>query len=79
MTPVVFRVRGLRLAKGWSQPELANRSGAPGDDLRYGKREGKRVDLDLLEGLAGALDCDGGDLMVIERDEKRGKGRRIQY
>jgi transcriptional regulator with XRE-family HTH domain len=72
----VPELRHARLAKGWSQQELANRSGARQatiSDMENAKA--KRVDLDLLEGLAGALDCDRGDPMVIARDKKRGKGR----
>jgi putative transcriptional regulator len=74
MTPVIFRIRELRTARGWSQQELAQRSGARQatiSDMENGKV--RRLDLDVLEGLADALECDVGDLMVIERDRKRGR------
>ena len=74
MTPVIFRIRELRTARGWSQQELAERSGARQatiSDMENGKV--RRLDLDVLEGLADALDCDVGDLMLIERDKKRGR------
>ena len=70
MTPVVFRVRKLRKDKGWSQQVLAKRSGARQatiSDMERGKA--KRVDLDVLEALARALECKTiNDLMVLDLD-----------
>ncbi len=69
MTPITLRVRELREARGWSQAELANRSGvrrATISAIENAKTTG--VDFETLEGLARALKVDPGYLIV-----KRGK------
>lgn len=75
MTPVRFRLRELRQAKHMTQVELAAASGARQatiSDMENGKA--RRVDLDVLEGLARALDVQVGDLIVLEPQGAEGKG-----
>lgn len=73
MSPIRLRIRELREALGLSQEELANRAGirqATVSELE--RRRGGRVDLDVVEKLAAALNVEPGDLIVRE-PTKRGK------
>lgn len=65
MTPITVRLRELREAKGWSQSELATRTGVSHSTihrLETGKHKG--IDFATLEKLADALGCDPGYLIV---------------
>ena len=64
MTPTTLRLKELRLARGWSQAELARRAGldvATVSRLETGRRKNPR--LETLGSLAKALDCDPGYLI----------------
>lgn len=65
MSPIRVRILELRVAKGWSQAELAVRAEtrqATISDLETGKS--RRVEIDLLERLAEALEVEPGELIV---------------
>ena len=65
MTPVILRVKELRLAKGLSQAALAEAAGVRQATLSAIENEQtRRVDLDVLERLAKALEVDPGFLIV---------------
>ncbi len=69
MTPVKLRLEELRNVKGWSQAELARRSGVPQPTIsRLESGETQSINLPNLEKLASALGCDPGYLIV-----KKGK------
>lgn len=56
MTPLRLRIKEFRLAKGWSQVELAAKAGirrATISDMENGRTKG--VDFESLERLAAAL------------------------
>jgi len=78
MTPITLRIRELRQAKQWSQAELARRARvrrAMLSELEAGKRQ--RIDLVILERLAGALEVDPALLLVTSPPAARGaRGRR---
>ena len=66
------RIRELREVKGWSQAELARRSGVPQSTIsRLEARTSPSIDLDNLEKLARTLGCDAGYLIV--KKGKRGR------
>ena len=68
MTPIVLRVKELRLARGWSQSELARRSGVTQQTIsRIEARETAAVAFDVLERLGDALDIHPKDLIVRRR------------
>jgi transcriptional regulator with XRE-family HTH domain len=72
MTPIVVRIREIREAKGWTQELLAERAGtrqATISDLETGRTG--RVDLDLLERIATALEVEPGALLVREPKRRR--------
>ncbi len=65
MTPITLRVRELREARGWSQAELANRSGVRRATISAIENDQTTgVDFETLEGLARALEVDPGYLIV---------------
>lgn len=69
MTPITFRVRELREARGWTQRELARLANVRPNtvlDIEYGRTT--RIDLEVLGRLARALEVDPGYLIV-----KRGR------
>lgn len=70
MTPVRLRLAELRRAKGWSIDRLAEVAGVNRSTvIRLEQQSTKRVDFDVLDKLALALECDPGYLIV------RTKGR----
>jgi transcriptional regulator with XRE-family HTH domain len=70
LSPVYLRVRELREAKGLTQVELAARAKVRQATVSaIENEETRRVDLDVLERLAVALDVDPGFLVV--RTNKR--------
>jgi transcriptional regulator with XRE-family HTH domain len=74
MTPISLRLRELRTAKGWTQQELAERSGVPQYTIsRLESGEPESVNLAHLEQLADALEVDAGYLIL---HSKKGKGKR---
>lgn len=71
MTALTLRIKQLREVRGWSQAELARRTGV--SQGMISRLENRRVDsihMPTLEKLARALDVDPGYLIV-----KKGKGR----
>lgn len=73
MSPVRLRITEIREVKGWSQAELARRSGVPQPTIsRLESGKTRTIDLDNLENLADALGVDAGYLIVHER-AKRGR------
>ncbi len=77
MTPVTFRIQELRQAKGWSQAELARRSGVPQPTIsRMEQGTTSAVSLDNLERLGDALGCDPGYLIVKRPGEPQRRKRR---
>ena len=69
MTPIVLRIKELRTVQGLTQKQLAERAKirqATVSKLESGRV--KLIDLEVLEKLAKALDCDPGYLIV-----KKGK------
>jgi transcriptional regulator with XRE-family HTH domain len=73
MTPISLRLRELRTAKGWTQQELAERSGVPQYTIsRLESGEPESVNLAHLEQLADALEVDAGYLILHTRRGKRG-------
>ncbi len=64
MTPIVLRVKELRVARGWSQSELARRSGITQQTIsRIEARQTEAVAFEVLERLADALDIHPGGLI----------------
>ena len=73
LIPISLRLRELRTAKGWTQQELAQRSGVPQYTIsRLESGEPESVNLAHLEQLADALEVNAALLIVHEP----GKGRR---
>ena len=65
MTPLSIRIQELREVKGWSQAELARRSGVSQSTIsRLEAGTTPSIDLHNLENLAEALRCDPGYLIV---------------
>jgi transcriptional regulator with XRE-family HTH domain len=74
VTPIRLRVGELRTAKGWTQEQLAQRAGVSRVTIsRIESDENRRIDYDVLEKLADALEVDAGFLIVHDRDTKRGR------
>ncbi len=72
MTPIVLRIKQLRKVNGWSQAELARRSGVHQSVIsRLESGQSQSVSLKNLEKLAGALECDPGYLIAKRADAKR--------
>ncbi len=68
MSPIRFRVRELRKARGWSQARLAEEAGVRRATVnRIENDRLKVIALDVLEKLAKALGCDPGYLIVKKR------------
>ncbi len=64
MSPLAFRVAELRKARGWTQEELAERAGVGRVTIaRIESGRNRRVDLDVLERLAGAFEVGPGYLI----------------
>lgn len=73
LAPIHIRVQELREAKGWSQAELARRSGVPQPTIsRIEAGESGSISLGNLERLAEALGVNAALLIVHEPREKRG-------
>ena len=71
MTPIYLRLEELRNAKGWSQAELARKSGVPQPTIsRLEARKTNSVDLANLERLADALGVNAAVLIDHERSRK---------
>ena len=69
VTPLALRIKEIRDVKGWSQAELARRSGVPQPTIsRLEAGQSDSVSLTNLEKLAKALGCDPGYMIV-----KKGK------
>ncbi len=65
VTPIFVRIEELRQVKGWSQAELARRSGVSQSTIsRLEAGTTPLIDLNNLQKLAKALGCDTGDLIV---------------
>jgi transcriptional regulator with XRE-family HTH domain len=70
---LLIRVQELREAKGWNQAELARRAKVrPSTLVDMEKGRTNRIDLDVLERLADALDVDPGFLITRKRRNTRG-------
>ena len=68
MSPVLLRIAELRKVKGWSQNELATRSGVKQSTISRIENGTKSVDFGVLEKLANALDCHPSYLVVVRSD-----------
>jgi transcriptional regulator with XRE-family HTH domain len=67
MSPIGFRVRELREARGWTQTERAKRAGIRRATVnRLENQRVTSIDLTVLEKLAKALDVDPAYLLVKE-------------
>jgi len=65
---ITLRVKELRLARGWSQDELAQRAGITRVTVtRIEGDRNRRLDYDVLEKLADAFEVDPGLLIRRER------------
>lgn len=76
MSPVRLRLKELRESRNLTQVELSDLSGvrrAAISELEAGKRQ--RVDLDILERLAEALDVEPGALFVREKAVRKATRR----
>lgn len=72
MTPLKLRVAELRKRKGWTQEQLAKAAGVGRVTIaRIESSQNKRIDYEVLEKLADALEVDAGYLIV--RDRKSAK------
>lgn len=77
MTPIVLRIKRLREVNGWSQAELARRSGVHQSVIsRLESGQSQSVSLKNLEKLAGALECDPGYLIAKRADVEQPASRR---
>lgn len=68
MTPIRIRTRELREGRGWSQADIARRSGVPQatiSRIEAGKTDG--ISFDVLERLAKAFDCHPAALIEHEK------------
>ena len=65
MGPITIRLRELRVAKGWSQNELAEQSGVRRVTIsRIENDQTAGIEFDTLERLGRALGCDPAFLIV---------------
>ena len=72
MSPILIRLRELREARDLSQAQLANLAKtrqATISELETGRA--RRIEIDLLERLAAALDCEPADLIVRQPRRKK--------
>ena len=83
MAPVSLRIAELRRSRGWSQAELARRSGVPQPTIsRIEARKTNSIDLANLERLAEALEVNAAVLIDhhlaprTSRSQSRGTPRR---
>lgn len=77
---IVLRVRELRLAKGWSQVELAKR--AKVRQATVSRLETARVtaiDLGVLERLADALSLTDPGQLLAKKEAGKSRGRAFVY
>ena len=73
LAPIHIRLQEMREAKGWSQAELARRSGVPQPTIsRIEASESGSISLANLERLADALGVNAALLIVHEPKGKRG-------
>ena len=74
MSPIALRLREVRNERGLSQRELAELAGVRQATISLMETVGvRRLDLDVLERLARALDVPPLDLLVVEK--RRGRRR----
>lgn len=72
MSPLYLRVRELRTAKGLSQAELAQQAKVRIATIsEIENQKTKRVDFDVLERLAEALDVDPSFLLTQARRRRK--------
>ena len=72
MTPINLRLKELREVRGWSQAELARRSGVHQSVIsRLENGRTRSVSFPNLERLADALGCDPGYLVMTEERGRR--------
>jgi transcriptional regulator with XRE-family HTH domain len=74
MSPLQFRIRDLRQAKGWSQARLAHEANtrqATISGLETGAT--RRIELDVLDRIARALGVTAEGLVERELPRRRGK------
>ena len=65
MTPIALRLKELREVNGWSQAELARRSGVNQSVIsRLESGDTRSVSFENLERLARSVGCDPGYLIV---------------
>jgi transcriptional regulator with XRE-family HTH domain len=73
-TPITLRIRELREANGWSQAELARRSGVDQSTIsRLESQQSGGIDFRTLERLANALGVNAA--VLIDHTPARGRGR----
>jgi transcriptional regulator with XRE-family HTH domain len=76
MTPISIRLEELRNAKGWSQAELARRSGVPQSTIsRIEAGKTNSIELSNLERLASALGVNAAVLIEHTPAPRPEKGR----
>ena len=72
MTPIALRLKELREVNGWSQAELARRSGVNQSAIsRLESGDTQSVSFENLERLARAVGCDPGYLIVRTKPATR--------
>ena len=72
MTPIALRLKELREVNGWSQAELARRSGVNQSVIsRLESGDTQSVSFENLERLARAVGCDPGYLIVRTKPTTR--------
>jgi transcriptional regulator with XRE-family HTH domain len=75
LTPLSIRLQEFREAKGWSQAELARRSGVPQPTIsRIESGRTNSIELGNLERLADALGVNAALLIVHEAKEGKKRG-----
>lgn len=68
MNPITLRIKEIRLTKGWTQAELAEKAGVRRATVnRIENARVKAIDLEVLEKLAKALEVDPALLIVKGR------------
>lgn len=61
---IASRVRGLRIERGWSQPELARRASLSNAMVSMVERGERTPSLDALASLATSLEVDAAELLA---------------